>query len=108
MALLLDIFAFLSVVLRGLVLSAQSLVIGGIVFLAVIIGPVAEKLGAVGVAAMARGRRLLFWSALTLACAELVFIVLECVVLAGTMEIPLATAFGADFARFGLVAGAAA
>ena len=108
MALLLDIFGFLSVVLRGLVLSAQSLVIGGIVFLAVIIGPVAGKLGAVGVAAMARGRRLLFWSALTLACAELVFIVLECVVLAGTMEIPLATAFGADFAHFGLVAAAAA
>jgi len=57
---------------------------------------------------MARGRRLLFWSTLTLACAELVFIVLECVVLAGTMDIPLSTAFGAAFARFGLVAAAAA
>jgi putative copper resistance protein D len=108
MALLLDIFGFLSVVLRGLVLSAQSLVIGGIVFLGLIVGPVAEKLGAVGEAAMARGRRLLFWSALTLACAELVFIVLECVVLAGTMDIPLGLAFGAGFARFGLVAAAAA
>ena len=108
MGLLLDIFGFLSVVLRGLVLSAQSLVIGGIVFLAVIVGPVATRLGDVGVAAMARGRRLLFWSALTLACAELVFIVLECIVLAGTMDIPLSTAFGADFARFGLVAAAAA
>src|SRR5262249_59323839 len=73
-----------------------------------IVGPVAEKLGAVGVSALARGRRLLFWSALMLACAELVFIVLECVVLAGTMDIPLATAFGARFARFGLVAVAAA
>jgi copper resistance protein D len=108
MALLLDIFGFLSVVLRGLVLSAQSVVIGGIVFLVVIVGPVAEKLGAVGVATMARGRRLLFWSALTLAWAELVFVVLECVVLAGTMDIPLRNAFGADFARFGLVAAAAA
>jgi putative copper resistance protein D len=108
MALLLDIFGFLSVVLRGFVLSAQSLVIGGIVFLAFIVAPVAAKLGEVGVAAMARGRRLLFWSALTLAVAELVFIVLACVVLAGTMDIPLRVAFGADFARFGLVAAAAA
>ena len=108
MALLLDIFGFLSVVLRGLVLSAQSLVIGGIVFLWFIVGPVAEKLGDVGDAAMARGRRLLFGSALTLAGAELGYIVLECVVLAGTIDIPLATAFGAAFARFGLVAAAAA
>ncbi len=108
MALLLDIFGFLSVVLRGLVLSTQSLVIGGIVFLSVIVGPVADKLGSVGVAALARGRRLLFWSALTLACAELGFIVLECGVLAGTMDIPLGLAFGAEFARFGLVAAAAA
>jgi putative copper resistance protein D len=108
MALLLDIFGFLSVVLRGVVLSAQSLVIGGIVFLGVIVGPVAERLGAAGAAATARGRRLLSWSALTLACAELVFIVLECVVLAGTMDIPLGLAFGAGFARFGLVAAGAA
>jgi putative copper resistance protein D len=108
MALLLDIFGFLSVVLRGLVLSAQSLVIGGIVFLGLVVGPVAAKLGVGGEAATARGRRLLFWSTLALACAELVFIGLESVVLAGTMDIPLATAFGASFARFGLVAAAAA
>jgi len=108
MALLLDIFGFLSVVLRGLVLSTQSLVIGGIVFLSFIVGPVAQKLGSVGDAAMTRGRRLLFWSALTFAGAELAFVVLECVVLAGTMGIPLSTAFGAAFARFGLVAAGAA
>ena len=36
MALLLDIFGFLSVVLRGIVLSAQSLVLGGIFFLALL------------------------------------------------------------------------
>jgi copper resistance protein D len=108
MALLLDIFGFISVMLRGVVLSTQSLVIGGVVFLGFIVAPVAEKLGAVGEAATVRGRRLLFWSALILAGAELVFIVLECVVLAGTMDIPLRLAFGAGFARFGLVAAAAA
>ena len=108
MALLLDIFGFLSVVLRGVVLSTQSLVIGGIVFLGFVVAPIVEKLGAVGEGATVRGQRLLFWSALTLAGAELVFIVLECVVLAGTMDIPLSLAFGAGFARFGLVAAAAA
>ena len=108
MVLLLDIFGYLSVVLRGLVLATQSLMIGGIIFLGLIVGPVAGKLGAVGVAATARGRRLLVGSALTLACAEFVFIVLECVVLAGTMDIPLTTAFGAAFAQFGLIAAAAA
>jgi len=108
MALLLDIFGFISVMLRGIVLSTQTLVIGGVVFLGFVVAPVAEKLGAVGEAATARGRRLLFWSALILAGAELLFIVLECVVLAGTMDIPLRLAFGAGFARFGLMAAAAA
>src|ERR1051326_1515289 len=98
MALLLDIFGFLSVVLRGVVLTTQSLMIGGVVFLGFIVGPVAAKLGAVGVSALARGRRLLFWSALTLACAELVFIVLEFVALARTIVIPLPTRFGRGLA----------
>ena len=108
MALLLDIFGFLSVVLRGLVLTTQSLMIGGIAFLAVIVGPVSAKLGARGPAALARARRLLIWSALGLAAVELAATTLECIVLAGTVDIPLAQAFGAGFARFELVAAAAA
>src|SRR5438270_814930 len=75
-----------SVWLRGLRLATQSLWTGGVGCLGLVVGPVAERLGPVGVAATARGRRLLVGSALTLACAELVFIVLECVVLAGTMD----------------------
>ena len=108
MALLLDIFGFLSVVLRGIILSAQSLAIGGILFLTLLVWPLAPQLGTGGAAVMAKTRRLLFWSALTLALAEVIFIVLECVVLAGTVAIPLGDAFGANFARLGLVAIAAA
>src|SRR5690349_10558395 len=77
MALLLDIFGFLSVVLRGLVLTAQSLTIGGIVFLALLASPLRREIGASGDAVFRRCCRLLLWSA-------------------------------SAFARFGLIAAAAA
>ncbi|HKW53057.1 MAG TPA: CopD family protein [Stellaceae bacterium] len=107
MALLLDIFGFLSVVLRGLVLTAQSLTIGGVVFLVLLAYPLRRELGASGAAAVERCCRLLLWSALAFAALELTFVMLECVVLAGTVDISLAEALGAAFARFGLIAAAA-
>jgi len=107
MALLLDVFGFLSVVLRGLVLTAQSLAIGGIAFLVLLAHPLRTQLGASGAAVFERCRRLLLWSAIAFAALELVFVLLECLVLAGTVDISLAAAFGADFARFGMTAAAA-
>ncbi len=107
MALLLDIYGFLSVVLRGLVLSAQSLAIGGIFFMALLARPLAPRLGGAGPAALERCRRLLLLSTAAFAIVELLSVGLECVVLADTAEISLAEAFAADFARFGLTAGAA-
>ncbi|HJT07104.1 MAG TPA: copper resistance protein, partial [Stellaceae bacterium] len=108
MALLLDIFGFLSVVLRGLVLTAQSLTIGGIVFLALLAYPLRRELGANGDAAFRRCCRLLLWSASAFAAVELAFVLLECVVLAGTVDISLAEALGAEFALFGMGAAATA
>jgi len=107
MALLLDIFGFLSVVLRGLVLTAQSLAIGGVAFLVLLARPLRPQLGASGDAAFERCRRLLLWSAIAFAALELGFVLLECLVLAGTVDISLAAAFGAAFARFGMIAAAA-
>ena len=107
MALLLDVFGFLSVVLRGLVLTAQSLAIGGVAFLVLLAHPLRTQLGASGGAAFELCRRLLLWSAIAFAALELVFVLLECLVLAGTVDISLAAAFGADFARFGMTAAAA-
>src|SRR5713101_3208116 len=107
MALLLDVFGFLSVVLRGLVLTAQSLAIGGVAFLVLLAHPLRTELGASGAAVFERCRRLLLWSAIAFAALELVFVLLECLVLAGTVDISLAAAFGADFARFGMTAAAA-
>ncbi|HET7594447.1 MAG TPA: hypothetical protein VFK49_03280, partial [Stellaceae bacterium] len=108
MALLLDIFGFLSVVLRGLVLTAQSLAIGGIVFLVLLAHPLRRELGASGEAAFERCRRLLLWSAIAFTAIELMFVLLECLVLAGTVDISLAEALGADFARLGMIAAASA
>src|SRR5579883_20751 len=108
MALLLDIFGFLSVVLRGLVLTAQTATIGGIVFMALVARPLASYLGIEGRIAAERCRSLLMWSAAGLAAIETLFILLECLILSGTVQISLAEAFGAEFARFGLVAAAAA
>jgi copper resistance protein D len=108
MALLLDIFGFLSVVLRGILLTTQSLTIGGIVFLGLLARPLQAELGSGGAEAFERCRRLLVWSALAFALTELGVVLLQSLALAGTVEISLGNALGADFAHFGLVAAAAA
>jgi len=107
-ALLLDIFGYVSVLLRGLVLVTQSLTVGGIVFLALAARPLRRELGPVGDAGLQRCRRLLLVSALAFVAAQLGFVLLQAVVLMGTVGIGLGNALGADFARYGLVAAAAA
>lgn len=107
MGLLLDIFGFLSVVLRGVVLATQSFAVGGVVFLALLALPLRPALGPAGDTALERCRRLLLWSALAFALAEFAFVMLQALVLQGTLDMPLREALGAEFARFGLVAAAA-
>lgn len=108
MGLLLDIFGFLSVVLRGIVLGTQSVAVGGVVFMALLARPILPTLGRSGGEAFERCRRLLLWSSLAFAAAELAFVLLQSLVLAGTLDMSLAEAMGAAFARFGVVAAAAA
>jgi copper resistance protein D len=101
MALLLDIFGYLSVVLRGVVLASQAMLLGGVIFLIA-----AGELPTVPT--RARCTRLLAWSALAFAGAELAFVLLQALALAGTIEITLAEALAATFARAGFIASAAA
>jgi copper resistance protein D len=101
MALLLDIFGYLSVVLRGAILAAQAVLLGGVIFLLVMQGPLSQG-------SLARCARLLAWSALAFATAEFAFVLLQGAVLSGTVDITLAEALGAGFARAGLIACAAA
>ncbi|HVM78536.1 MAG TPA: CopD family protein [Stellaceae bacterium] len=107
MAFFLDIFGYLSVILRGLVLTAQSLTVGGIAFLLLLARPLAAGLGAGGESLERRSRGLLRWSALAFAAAELVSVAVQCAVLMGTVDIGLGDALGADFAIAGLVLSAA-
>jgi copper resistance protein D len=86
-ALLVDTFGFLSVLLRGLALSAQSLTIGGIAFLLLLAQPLAPLLGAAGAPIIDRTRRLLAWSALALAAIEVLTVALQVSILVGTLDV---------------------
>jgi putative copper resistance protein D len=107
-ALLVDIFGFLSVLLRGCALSAQSFTIGGVAFLLLLAQPLAPALGAAGGQIVDRTRRLLAWSALALAGIELLTLALQVVVLAGTLAVPPREAAATSFAAAALTVGAGA
>lgn len=106
MVTLLDIFGFLSVVIRGAVLVTQSFVVGGIAFLLLMRG-IAGELGPDGERLQFRARRFLLWSALAFTLAELAFVAVQCAVLMGTVDLGLADVLGADFALAGLTLAAA-
>jgi putative copper resistance protein D len=95
---LLDIFGFLSVVLRGLVLALQSMTGGGLVF-AVLIAR-----GEAGATATRACRRLLAASALALALVEAGYLAADSAILMGTADLRLAQVVGANF----FLAGSAA
>ncbi len=102
MATLIDIFGFLSVVIRGVVLVTQSFVVGGIAFL-LLMGGILHELGEEGARLERRSRWFLLWSALGFTIAELSFVAVQCAVLIGTVDLSLSDVLGADFAVAGLV-----
>ena len=110
MALLLDVFGFLSVVLRGLVVTAQSLTLGGIAFLILLATPLGAELGDAGVAILKRSLRLLRWSALSFAAIALISITVEALILADSLGLSAAETLGANFvlAGFAIILAAAA
>jgi putative copper resistance protein D len=102
MDLLLDIFGFASVLLSGVVRTAQCLTLGGVAFLALIALPLSDgEHDAAAVAARARLWTRRFAWALLITVA--VLLAMHVTILAGTAGIPLATAFGGDFATAQLV-----
>src|SRR5579859_5285969 len=106
MATLIDIFGFLSVVIRGAVLVTQSFVVGGIAFL-LLMGGILHGLGAEGARLERRSRGFLLWSALGFVIAELAFVAVQCAVLMGTVGLALSDVLSADFALAGLTLAAA-
>jgi putative copper resistance protein D len=108
MALLLDLFGFLSVLLGGLATVARSLAVGGVIFVLCLARPLAAALGRDGAALLARSYRLASWSALALAVIVAINLLVQAAVLIDTTQIPLATALGASFALADLAQVAAA
>ena len=96
---LLDIFGFLSVLLRACTLALNSLVLGGAGFLTIVRPAGAPQISV---------RRLIFCSALALALVQLCYVSINSMVLVETAGLQLQELAGADFFRAGLAAALAA
>src|SRR5437879_6131002 len=101
MALLIDVFGFLSVVLRGLTMTAQSLTLGGIAFLLLLARPLAAELGDVGVVIGKGCIRLLRWSAIGFAAIAALSVLIEATILADSADLTVSETIGANFAIAG-------
>ena len=108
MALLFDLFGYLSIVLHGLTIAAQAACLGGIVFLLCLARPLAGSLGVKGAEITTGVRRIAAIAACALAGAEAVKLTLQTAILISTVSLSLAQSLGAMFALAGLVKIAAA
>src|SRR5262245_39858416 len=96
MALLLDIFGFLAVILRGLSISAQAFTLGSIGFVLLIAKPLHGRL-AQGDQILARSLRFVMWFALALAGIELLTTLAQIAILIDTTNVGFGGALGAGF-----------
>ena len=100
MELLIDLFGYLSIIVHGLTILAQSMALGGVLFLVLLARPL---LRVVGTGVPRRTARLAAWSAVGLAVAETTTVALETAVLVGTVDIGLFTALTAYATLAGIV-----
>lgn len=93
----LDIFGFLSVLLRGLTLAFEALTVGGIVFLLAVARPLASD--------DVRGRvaRWVTWFALALAVTQISSVAANSAILIGSTDMVLSDVSGAGFWTSGLL-----
>src|SRR5258708_35785674 len=104
MARLLQVFGFLSVLFRGATLTFQSLAVGGIVFLIVVVRRTAEDSSELQQACLRWIRR----SAIALAVLQISYVLSNSMILRQSADMPLREVFGANFVLAGLVGIAAA
>jgi putative copper resistance protein D len=102
-ALLIDLFGYLSIVLHGLTITAQSMAVGGVLFLVCLARPLAKPLGIVGPLLLRDVARIIIWSALGLILCEAAVIAMQTAVLVGTLDLPLLDVLRAGFAVSGMV-----
>jgi putative copper resistance protein D len=101
-ALLVDIFGYLSVILHGLVIVAQSMTLGGLLFLVFLLHPLSSRL-VQGDTLEHRIVRLTRWSAWGLVLAELATTALQVSVLMSTVDLPFGNVMQASFAMAGSI-----
>ncbi len=107
MSLLVDLFGYLSIILHGLVIAAQSMALGGVVFLLFLARPFADGLPD-GAGLVRRTAVIAGWAAIGLAVGEGLTVAMQTAVLMSTLDLPFASVVGASFAVAGLVKLAAA
>ncbi|MCW3474533.1 copper resistance D family protein [Limobrevibacterium gyesilva] len=109
MALLVDLFGYLSIIIHGLTIVAQSMTLGGVIFLVFLARPRAWLVGDAGAAIERDTARIAAWSAVAFVLCEAATIALEGAVLIGTIDLSPLDVLQAQFALAGLVKiGAAA
>lgn len=108
MYLLLDIFGYLSVVLRGLILIAQSFTLGGLAFQMLLWGPLQPQLSVGSLSIEERCQTLLRFSAFAWALLTVASLALNTAALVGTLQLSWGEAVSADFGRADLVIAACA
>jgi putative copper resistance protein D len=97
MARLLQIFGFLSVLLRGATLSFQSLTIGGIVFLVLIVGRMRTPSGGLQQAVL----RWIRYAAIALAITQIAGLIANSLILMQSADMTLGEVSGANFVLAG-------
>src|SRR5690349_17229083 len=102
MSLLVDLFGYLSIILHGLVILAQSMAVGGVLFLVLLARPFTGRL-AEGAELARLAARLAAWSAVGLAVCEALTVALQSAVLMNTLDVPIQEVWGAQFAVAGSV-----
>src|SRR6266567_7247531 len=99
MARLLQVFGFLSVLFRGATLTFQSLAIGGIVFLILVVRRVNEKSAALQQACLRWIRR----AAIVLAAMQISYVLANSIILRQSADMSLREVAGANFVHAGAI-----
>jgi putative copper resistance protein D len=107
-ALLLDLFGYLSIIVHGFTIVAQTVTIGSVLFIAFLLRPFASRLGAAGQSIERTCIAIAGWSAMGLVLCEITTIALQGAVLIGTVDLSLPNVLSAGFAVAGIVKASAA
>jgi copper resistance protein D len=107
-ALLLDLFGYLSILVHGFTIVSQTVAIGSVLFIALLLRPLAPRLGAIGQNIERTCAAIAGWSAMGLVLCEVITIALQGAVLIGTVDLSLSEVLTASFAIAGIIKASAA